>query len=350
MKTDWMPNDERFRLWCPMLNRVIHGRKFLVPNYRQAHYENQDKLNNDFEGALIAITSGSLGYTDDVANAQYGNMVAALDCGRPVLFLEKELGEKLIEAPLPKGMVAEDIHWVWRQFRVIMPLGLIEIERAGARHSLTYMDLCLIPDDGLWMPKRFAPELEAFTEKFMPELYYSPRRIRTPDLRVKMGETYLAIVASIDYSEVGFGPTTYAYTAPWTDKKIGEIVAYTGGLNTLMPCDDLDKALLDGMKHLGITILLWLSQKPWRYMPEVLRKERAEGKRLIPELAKAHFVGQEAYKAALIRAKGAHELTGRHLLPHLRKGHWKMVPYGPKHGLRRWQWIDMYMAGQADNE
>jgi hypothetical protein len=346
-----MPSDERFRLGCPMLHRAIHGRKFLLPNYRQTHYANQDTLNNDFEHGMLAITSGSVGYSDEVMHANYANMVGGLSCGRPVLFLERELGEKLIETPLPKGIAAQDVHWPWQQLRVMLPLGLIEIERAGQRYSLTYIDMHHSPAQGVIMPQRFVPELEVFIKKYMPDYFYSGRRVPSGKLMmIVKGEPYMAMVGAIDYSEIGYGPTTYGYTAPWTQETLGQIVNYHGGLNSDWPCDNLDNVLLDRMKHLGITILLWLSQKPFRYMPEIVRKEKMEGKRLVPELARAHFVGQEAYKAALIRPSGPHELTGKHLAPHLRKGHWKMVPYGPKHGLRRWQWIEMYMAGQGEEK
>jgi hypothetical protein len=343
-KTDWMPDDERFRLGCPMLYRAIKGRKFLVPNYRQAHYENQDTLNNDFEFGLLSVTSGERGYTDDVNNAQYANMCGALGCGRPMLFLEKELGEKLVQAPLPKGMVTTDIRWPWRQLRVILPLGLLTIEREGVQYSMTYLDMVQVPPEGMTLPKRFVTELEAFAEKYMPTEFYSGRRVPTDKLLVIMKDLYISVVGAINWSEVGFGPTTYGYTAPWTDQKLDELVGYSGGLNTAMACDDKDRVLIDKMKHLAITVLLWLSQKPIRYLPEVVRKEQMEGKRLKPELARAHFVGQEAFKAVLIRHKGPHELTGRHLPAHLRKGHWKMQPYGPKSSLRRWQWVDMYMT------
>lgn len=336
--------DPRVQRDCPLLWRAIHAKRYLVPNYRQGDYENQEELNDDFEFGLMMSCIGLMGYNDDVQHAMYANYCGGLWYDRPLIFLEKELATPLNGSPLPTEMVVEDIEWRWPQFRVMLPKGLITIERDGQARNMWFLDLCFIDEKGMRMPPAYAEEVERFIYKNLTPFYFKKDRVPATGLYVKMAEPYMAIVGGIDWNESGIRGTNYASIMPWNNKRIGELLEIRGGLQTAFPCDDADNVLLDQMLRLALNILLFLSQKPVLYKPEVVRPERQEGKRTKPALLKAHFVGQERFKAVSdqIAKKVASEPTGKHLRAMWRKGHWKRQPYGPKHALRRWQWISIY--------
>ena len=86
------------------------------------------------------------------------------------------------------------------------------------------------------------------------------------------------------------------------------------------------------MQRLAINILLILSSMPVEYVPLMIeRKARTEGKRTIPALIKAKFVGDH-----LLRAKreghvhGEIPVTGRKLPAHWRSGAWRHQPHGKR--------------------
>jgi hypothetical protein len=336
-------NDGRLRHDCPQLWQAIYGKKYLVPNYRQLDYVSQDKMNGELAFGILATAMGLLGYEDDVHHAQYANYCGALWHERPILFLEKELGGPLLESALPKDMVVEDIEWVWPQFRVYLPKGLLAIEREGQPRSLTHLDICRLDEEGLCLPPKYGQELEHFIEKEAPDLYTYKKRIPATKLIVQMGEPYMAVSGNLDWSEIGASTgTAYASIMPWSNKKLGELLAIRGGLNTPLACDKADDKLLERMLSLALQMLLFLSQKPVIYKPEVVRAMRQEGKhRIKPALHRAFFVGEQLYRPSPAVRKH-HAATGKHYAAQWRKGHWKRVAYGPKHAERRFQWISIY--------
>lgn len=337
--------DEKFKRECPQTWAAIWGRRYLLPQYRQDDYIAQDKLSADMEFGITATAMGALGYKDDVHHAQFANYCSALWFDRPTLWLERELAGPLFASDPPKEMRTDDIEWKWPQFRVIVPKGLITIERGGAPRSVTYLDICMVPEEGLSLPPKYAQELERYVQRYGPDMM---PRAPVSKLTVMMKEAYLTVVAQIEWAELGFGATTYAYTVPWKDHTLGKLVSYTGGLQTAIACDSADDVLLDQIKRLSINVLLFLSQKPFEYAPKVVRPFKREGKHhMKPALLQAHFVGREQFRKAaqmLHGAQKAAEAGGQtlHIKAHWRKGHWKRQPYGPKSSLRRWQWISIY--------
>lgn len=179
---------------------------------------------------------------------------------------------------------------------------------------------------------------------------HPPHRPPATKLRVCMNEPYMALVGGLDWSEIGSQQgTSYASIVPWNNKKIGELLRLRGpGLNTSLQLDNADSVLLDRMQRLAFNVLLFLSQKPMVYKPEVIRPLRREGKGHIKAaLHKAHFLGQEQFRTAATLLHGSGKAqegpaTGLQLKRHWRRGHWKRQPYGPKNSLRRWQWISIY--------
>jgi hypothetical protein len=351
-QVQYLRNRVAFERGCPRLYRAVHGKRFLLPAYRQQDYTNQDHLNEEMEVGLLATVMGFLGYEDEVQRALYVNYCGGLKCDRPALFLEKELGGPLVESALPTEMVVEDIAWPWPQFRVYLPLGLLTIERGGGLRSLTYLDICRIAaGERFGMPSEYAEEVEGYLRKFFPDVYAASGRVPATLLRMDEKEPYVSVAGQIDYSEAGryTSGTSYASVIPWTNQKIGELLAISTGLASPYSCDDRDKAFLGAMLRLALNTLLFLSQKPFFYKPEIVRALKQEGKHHIkPALARAHFVGAERFKRAseLLEAQtkkaAAAAGTTYHLPAHWRKGHWKRQPYGPKHTLRRWQWVSIY--------
>ena len=86
--------------------------------------------------ALAAEGRASL---DDVIRSQLLNIFQALACDRPVMFLERELGEILVATEIPGVVDASDIYFPFPSFRVMLPKGLIGIAN-GERWAM-YLDI-----------------------------------------------------------------------------------------------------------------------------------------------------------------------------------------------------------------
>jgi hypothetical protein len=332
----------RYSRFSPKLHKAIHGRKFLLPIYRQSHYPNQDSLNQFFMDQVYCSALGFFGYGDDVSNSQWACQVSALGCGRPILFLERELGEALLRTKMLLGMQTSDIHWRWPSVRVILPTGLLTIERGGEPRSALYLDIAHIPLEGVMMPKVYADEIEANISSAPDK--GSPTRRTMYQLKFKMDDAYIAAVTSIDYSELGFGPTIYAYTAPWTNQTLGTLTSYSGNMHTVLACDKDDDAFLDRVKLLTVNILTFISSVKLTYVSDIVRRAKMEGKHLKPELAKAVFVGQSQIRSEYTSKLPVHH-TGKTIAGHWVMGHWRR-----KHADSGWDqetnliWIQPYQT------
>jgi hypothetical protein len=153
----------------------------------------------------------------------------------------------------------------------------------------------------------------------------------------------MATASELDWSEIGSTTgTIYASIMPWNDKKIGEILALKGSRLSGLQCDHADDEFLGRQLDLALQLLLFLSQKPIEYRPELIRAAKQEGKhRIKPALHKAHFVGQELYRPAP-GVRKQYAASGKQIPAHWVKGHWKRVVHGPKRSQRRFQWICTY--------
>ena len=345
---------DKYARKSPLLYRAIHGRRFLLPHHRQNDYPSQDILNQNFSEQLHCMALGMFGYADDVHNAQAGAMFTALHHGRPVLFMERELGRKLLQTKMLADLRTEDIHWRFPGVRIILPHGLLTIERRGEPQSAQYLDIAKIPASGVMMPEAFAREIEASIDK--GPYAADPDRKSLHVLKVCMGEDFLVAVTSIDYSEYGFGPTLYAYTAPWEDQTLVRLVSYEGNMNTALECDTSDEAFLERLKLLCVNTLTFLSSIKFTYVSRVVRRLKMEGKHLKPELSDALFVGQQQIRREQSPNYVPGPLTGAHLPAHMRWGHWRR-----KAGLGKdpaaWSersnliWIEPYMTrGYTEEE
>jgi hypothetical protein len=339
---------EAFRKYsqqCPKLHQAIFGRRFILPQYRQTDYPDQDDLNLRFGEQLHCMALGLFGYADDVHHAASGCMFSALHCNRPILYLERELGEGLMRTKLLRDMATGDLRWRWPSMRIMLPHGLLTIEREAQVYSAQYLDIALVPAQGIKIPDAYAEEIEAVAKR-NPEDFSSDRRPATK-LSVCMGEDFLIVTTSITHTQFGLGPTLYAYTAPWTNKTLGKLTGYRGNMTTALECDQDDDAFLDRVKQLALNCLLFLSATKLVYTSEVLRRAKHEGKHLKPELARAVFVGTSQLKAerALVMRKAVLSHSGQHYASHWVAGHWRR-----RHATDGWEnesnlvWIKPYQT------
>ncbi len=84
-----------------------------------------------------------------------------------------------------------------------------------------------------------------------------------------------------------------------------------------------------------------LNKDAWRKHREMAKdkdnEKRDKGKRLASQDIRLIAFEQHIamYDERVERASGPHEVTGRHVRPHWRKGHWRMQPHGPGNSLRK---------------
>lgn len=307
--------------YCPLTARALLARKFVLPNYRASDYHNQDVI-NEITLMMLMLPGMSTFTMDDVVQSQLLNIFQALHCDRPTLFLERELGEILVKTEIPGFLETGDIHFPFPSLRIMLPKGILGIE--SQNRWAMYLDIGHLPQDTeVGCPKEIALELDRYAENLSFPL--SRMSFHYP-------EHALAICAQLDKGLAA----SYAMTKPLKGS-IEAFKAYKGDLRTNFPNDAEDKVFLASMEKLALNLLLILSLMPLEYEPLTIeRKERKEGKRIIPSLARAKFVGDHLTRA---KAKGhVHgELpeSGRKLPAMWRSGHWKKQPHGVGRALRR---------------
>jgi hypothetical protein len=77
------------------------------------------------------------------------------------------------------------------------------------------------------------------------------------------------------------------------------------------------------VRHLTLSILLYLSAVPIEYEPVVLRKERQEGHHLKPALLRARFVGSSQIRPIRVHVRRSdHQPGEQHRAAHVTSGHW----------------------------
>lgn len=343
---------------CPLSYDRICGRKFYVPNYRQADYYNQDLINELWIDYLLAYGAGLYGFKDEVNNTAFASFSQLLAHNKPVYFLERELGEAFVRTKLPLDMLLEDINWKHEAFRVMLPKGLLTIEREGEPKSIMYLDICRVPkDEHLMVPKELRGELNRMA---LQTVLSSNGPYPHPFDTLAGGYTFdgFIIVGHLDHRELSeTGYVIYASIKPWGDLQLQKLFDITDRLNVAATVvrDNLDDLLLAQMEHLTLTILLYLSAVPFEYEPtRILRKKQLTGKHAISELVEAKFVGASQIRAQFIeRPKTSSSPglpTGRTIPAHAVAGHWRRIPYGSKHSLRKLAWIHPYLTGILEEQ
>jgi hypothetical protein len=348
--------------FAPHFDRLFYGKRYIVPQYRQADYYDQMLANRMAASSLLVPCQIDQDQgIDDVANAALCNVLQAMRHGRPQLWLERELAEPFMRTQLPDDMEAADIHWRWAGFRVHLPKGILRLagKDGWPDHDLMFIDICSIPIQSyLSIPEPYASEICALGKEYgwpEPEL---ARHLKTTAYK----QSALMIAGNLDggtdqhisYEALKRGDLmTYAVVKPWDEAvRLGQIRRITnadGDLSSPYEVTETDHAFCEKMLHLALNILLWLGSTPLEYPSEtVLRKPRLEGKHHVPGLYAARFVGASQLRPTP-NAHVASQATGRHLSAHWRAGHWKRQAFGPKHTQRKYIWLRPYQThGQTE--
>jgi hypothetical protein len=328
--------------YCPLSYRKFFGRKYVLPRYREGDYFPLDFQNLVAFDRVLSFSVNPAGM-DDVIRCTVANTLAALEYDRPTLYLERELGEALLRTEVLANLSTGDIRWRWPAFKIVLPKGLLAVERADGPHSLTHFDVCHI---GAGTKITASPELAEETKRFIRTLLPGRQQpiydiTRFEFLYEKPG---LCIASALDRPDnAAYGQTVYGSVKPWGEIRIADYRAVSGDLSTPFTQDDIDRGLLNRLEHLVLNVLLFLSATPLEYAPlHILRKPRLKGSHFIPGLLAARFVGQSQIRAERGPAKTVSEPTGRTVAGHWVCGAWRRVAYGPKASLRRLQWIEPY--------
>src|SRR6267142_2799795 len=126
---------------CPKLNAAIAKRRYLLPKVRQNDYVSQELCDNHFRRVLLEWAIGRVKSNNSSA-VEAVNLLAGLLYDRQILYLERELGEKLMETALPEDFTTEEIHWPWPSFRIVVPFGLAGAPAYdGTPMHAVYLDL-----------------------------------------------------------------------------------------------------------------------------------------------------------------------------------------------------------------
>ena len=326
--------------FCPINYKKFFGKKYILPRFRQDHYCSLDFQNLATFDRILSFAMDPEGM-DDVIRCTLATTFAALEYNRPTLFLERELGEALLRTPILADITTGDINWRWPAFRIMLPKGLVSIERKDGTRTLTHFDVCHIgPGSPIRVPPDIAREAERFITDALP--YREIQDITRFEFKYK--DPGLCLSSALDRPEfTDLGQTVYGLVKPWGTLRLGDYQALHGDLSTPFPQDNADRGLLNRLEHISINVLLFLSATPLEYAPEtILRKARTEGSRLIPGLVNARFVGESQVRPIRIEGRPEPVPTGKHLPGHWVCGAWKRVAYGPKASLRRLQWIMPY--------
>jgi hypothetical protein len=336
------------RKHCPLSAKIFLGHKYLLPNYRAPDYFNQDFLNqSSLLHMILATAPGAEEKIDEVSRGVIFNIMSAVKCGRPTMFLEKELGEILLDSRLPDDIKTTDIKRQFPSFRIMLPRKLLTIDRNGETDSLMFIDIGFLEEgEEATCPKDIAHELDMNSIR-----RWGPyeERMRLSSLSYYYKEAALIITGTISHGWDADLPTCYGISVPWRSERLREILTYRGDLNTPWPTDDLDKVFMRKMENLVLNILLLLSIVPVAYEPEhIERKARLEGKRMIPALLRARWVGDHLVKARQDGRVRGEVVGSRHNTPHWVRPHWRRQRFGLKLGQARLIWLLPYHRG--DNE
>jgi hypothetical protein len=126
-KNDWIAAEvlREFARKCPKLNRAISKRRYLLPKVRTDDYVNQEICDNHFKCLMLDWAIKGIGKHKSSTGVELLNVISALKYDRPILYLERELGVKLMETDLPEDFTTEEVYWPWPSFRVMLPTNLV---------------------------------------------------------------------------------------------------------------------------------------------------------------------------------------------------------------------------------
>jgi len=369
-----MKERERQR-FCPRLNQLMYGKKYILPNFRQVDYWPQVLSNRCWASTLLLPLQQPLRdqYMDDVENCSFTNVLQSMKTGRPQLWLERELGEALMRTQLPQDMTTDDVKWRWPGIRIHLPKNLLchgAPNKVRVAHDLMYLDICSIPGDTqLVIPEVYHRELFALAQEYKwpdPQLGYGIKTKTYPTTALMLSgnlngpESPDAVVTEEDTRKGDL--MTYAVVKPFNEAvkfgQISKIADTDANLASAYEVTPDDNRFCERILHLALQILLYLGSVPLEYevthKEEVLRKPSLDGRHMIPGLYKAKFVGASQLRPLKHPHShiAGHAPTGRHLPAHWRAGHWKRQPFGPRgdEQQRKLIWIQPYQTTGEEYE
>jgi hypothetical protein len=326
---------------CPIAGKLYLGHRYVLPGHRAPHYYPQEELSKmTLMYLILATMPGAEQAIDEVSRNCLCNAMLSAGCERPTLFLERELGEILLDSHLPDDLQTSDVKRIFPSFRIMLPRGLLTIERDGEKVSMMHLDIGFL-DGGIDVtcPKALAHELDVNSL-----VRWGARsvdgRLFLSKTKICYDETCILISGSLEKGEDPLCPTAYGITKPWREGPVTALRQWRNSLQSDWPTDQLDQVFLAKMENLALNILILLSRVPLEYEPaHVERKARTEGKRLIPALLRARWVGD-----CMLRAKNAGHVrgevgTGRSVSGHWRKAHWVRQACGKGRLERRLIWL-----------
>lgn len=328
---------------CPRLWRAISQKRYLLPKYRQPDYYSQELLDALLGIFLGTYSADSYGQKPDaIIRSMYTTGVMALQEGRPIYFLERELGEALLRTQLPLDLSTDDIHWRRRQMRIMLPRELIALKRNGETRSAMYLDIGRAKvAEWLELPKEIAAEIRVFS-LVRGQSVDAPIPIPIFDRSGMVAGTQLSPDSDGQPGE------NYATIRPFEGLKLSEIkVGYDQHFDTGSVMDESDDEFLGRIEHLALNVLLFMSATPLEYDVSptgAIRKLQIVNDRVIPGLFPAKFVGQSQYRPSKTTTLHATQHTGRHVAQHWAAGHWKRQPVGPRWSERKLIWIEPYQT------
>jgi hypothetical protein len=330
--------------YLPALHKAVFSKRYILPNYRQTDYVKQEACDYLFLDSFFGYLTTDIPVTDHVSAHCINNFINSLHYNRPTFYLERELGEPLVRAPLPLDYYASDINWRFPAFRVYLPRNLVTITRDGMPSNVMFLDMTHIhKGKGLDVPKDITNDLNLRLSRS-----YYQGKIPLIDSEVEG----LSVSWVLDFDSP-LSVIAYAASTRLEETSIREIIKQSHDrLATPFESDELDTTFSNKVLSLAINILLFLSSIPVEYEAEtVIRKPKTEGKRLIPGLYPARFIGQSQQRPSSKQpAHVASIPTGKHLPAHWRAGHWKRQPWGPKQSERKLIFVLTYHVGEKEEE
>lgn len=326
----------------PVMWQYMLGKRYLLPNYRQADYANQEACEYLRMDQFFGYLEGNMDLKDHVSAHCINAYIKAMHYNRPTFFLERELGEPLIRTKLPLDFYTSDINWRWPAFRVYLPKNLLTITKDGETSGAMFLDICYVGKHDLFdLPKPIA--LELYTN-------YGQPIGKIPMLQSDFEGMSISTILDFDSSESAIA---YVASAKLEQQTMRDIIKDSHEkLDSPVESDETDVEFQKKALVLAINILLFLSSVPIEYETNEtpIRKAKLEGKRMLTGLFPAKFIGQQQLRKASKPSHIASVPTGQTLAPHWRAGHWKRQPFGPKNQDRKLIWISIYHTGDIKDD
>jgi len=130
---------------------------------------------------------------------------------------------------------ADDIHWRWPQMRIVIPKGLITIERGGQPRNLIFIDVAQVDaSTPTHIPDECALELETH------------KGWKSKAIRFRVEGECLVTQSRVDYATTAnpFASVGYGGTQPIEHMKLNAIRLFSNIGGSMLPIDDLDQRLV----------------------------------------------------------------------------------------------------------